>query len=565
MGRQRRKPQAARPESPRGRLNAQVAAALLAAVCLAAYWNSFSGGFLLDNGTIILKDPRLRAVEWQNVLDIFTRQYWWPSFESRLFRPVTTLTYWLNYSVFGNGEDPFGYHAVNLLLHWANAVLAFSLIRAVTRRPWIALAAAAVFAVHPLTVEAVTNVVGRADLLAGMSVVGGLLLYLRFLESDGRRSAAWLAGLGASYLAGVFCKESAVVLPGIMLLHDVAFPSDGSSSKLAAVRHGLARAWPAYLAVFPGLVALMWARWILFRFSPLFGEFGSDNVIAIAPVWSGAMTAVKVVGYYLALVVWPARLSCDYSYNAITLFGGSFGSGQDPHAWVALVVMLGLLAGALVAWRRNRAVFFFMGFSAAAFLPTANFLFPIGTVMAERLMYLPLVGLAAVAALTLAALGRRALDAVPGGARRGLAIAWTLAAVAVIAALGARTVARNDDWTSNQRLWSSSAQAAPDSIKVIRGLALSSMASDPSGGRVDDALGIALRGLRVIERAPLPLAHMPVALFEDIGGYYYVKSQQLLARGEPGPARETLGQALAVLTRAAQIDREINRRGGSGW
>jgi tetratricopeptide (TPR) repeat protein len=556
----RRKPDAALPVAGSS-LALPLAAALLAAVCLVAYWNSFRAQFLLDSQTVILSDPRLRSVEWQSIWDIFTRQYWWPSLESRLFRPLTTLSYWFNYSVLGNGENPFGYHAVNLLAHWVNAVLAFSLVRAVTRRPWVALGAAAAFAVHPLTVEAVTNTVGRADLLAGMSVVGGLLLYLRFLRSAGRRAAACLAGLGACYLAGVFCKESAVVLPGIMLLHDVAFPAERAWSRVAAARRWLARTWPAYLCVLPGLAVLAWARWALFHDSPLFGEFGSDNPIAIASAWTGGMTAVKVAGYYLALVAWPAKLSCDYSYNAITLFGGSLASGQDLHAWVALAVMFGLLAGAVVAWRRDRAVFFFMGFSAAAFLPTANLLFPIGTIMAERLMYLPLVGMTAAASLTFVALGRRVLDALPGGARRGLDIAWKLAAVAVVAALVARTVARNDDWASGQRLWSSSAQAAPDSIKVIRGLALTTMASDPSGGRVDESIGIALRGLRITEQAPLPLPHMPAALFEDIGGYYHAKGMQLLARGEAGPAREAFGQTVAMLTRAEQIDREINRLG----
>jgi tetratricopeptide (TPR) repeat protein len=548
--------------APRGSgLSLPVAASVLAVICLAAYWNSFRAPFLLDNGAIILKDPRLRSVDWQSVWNIFTLHYWWPAFESRLFRPVTTLSYWLNYSVLGNGENPFGYHAVNLLLHWLNGVLAFSLVRAITRRPGAAFAAAVVLVVHPLTVESVTNVVGRADLLAGMSVVGGLLLYRQFLTSGGSRSAAALAGLGAICLAGVFCKESAVVLPGVMLLHDVAFPADGAASKAAAVRRWLARAWPAYGVVLFALAVLAWARWMLFRYSPLSGEFGSDNLIAIAPAWTGVMTAVKVAGYYLALLVWPAKLSCDYSYNAVTLFGGTLSSGQDPHAWLAMAALIGLATGAAFAWRRDRAVFFFLGFAAAAFLPTSNLLFPIGTIMAERLMYLPLLGLAAAASLTLAALGGRVLDLAPSGARLGVKVAWTIAVVAWLAAFFARTVVRNGDWTEGQRFWASSARAAPDSVKVIRGLAAVMMASDPSGGRVDDALEIAARGLRITEQVPLPLAHMPAALFEEVGAYCFGKATQLSARGEVGQAQEMLGQSVAMLERAERIDREISRLG----
>ena len=87
-------------------LSLPVAASVLALLCLVAYWNSFRAVFLLDNETIILKDPRLRSVDWQSVRDIFTHHYWWPSLESRLFRPVTTLSYWFNYSVLGNGAKP---------------------------------------------------------------------------------------------------------------------------------------------------------------------------------------------------------------------------------------------------------------------------------------------------------------------------------------------------------------------------------------------------------------------------------------------------------------------------
>ena len=72
------------------------APAILALACLAAYWNSFRAGLLLDSQTLILKVPRLTAATWQNVRDIFAHQYWWPSLESHLHRPVTTLSYWVS-------------------------------------------------------------------------------------------------------------------------------------------------------------------------------------------------------------------------------------------------------------------------------------------------------------------------------------------------------------------------------------------------------------------------------------------------------------------------------------
>ena len=537
------------------------AAAVLALVCAAAYWNSFRADLLFDNQTIILKDPRLAALSWQGVRDIFTHHYWWPSLESHLYRPVTTLSYWLNYSVFGNGAGPSGYHAVNLLLHWLNAMLAFSLTRAVSGRAWPALIGAAVFACHPLTVESVTNVVGRADLLAAMSILGGVLLYRRVLACSGWRRRAWLAALGAVYLAGVFCKESAIVLPAVMLLHDVAFPVGRGAAWPETVRRTAARAWPAYLAVVPGAAALLLARWILFRDSPLFGQFASDNPIVIASFWTGVMTAVKVMGYYLALVVWPARLSCDYSYNAVTLFGGTLTSGQDPHAWASLAVLLVLAGAAVAAWRLERAVWFLLGLAAASYLPVSNLLLAIGTIMAERLAYLPLAAMAAAAVVALDAAGRRVRAVWAPRAEPGLRAAAAVAAIVVTAALAARTVGRNEDWTSEERLWTSSEAAAPQSIKVHRALAAIAMQSDPSGGRADDAIGIASRGLRVLEQAPLPLPHAPAALYEELGTYHAAKARRLAGGGATGQARAALRDAVRMYERAAEIDRAIARLG----
>jgi tetratricopeptide (TPR) repeat protein len=554
------------------RLSLPLAAGVLAVVCASAYWNSFRAGFLLDNQSIVLQDIRLRAIDWQSLRSIFTFNYWWPTFESDLFRPLTTLTYWINYSVLGNGQDPAGYHAVNLLLHWANAVLAFALVREVTRRSWPALIAAAVFAAHPLTVESVTNVVGRADLLAGMSTLGGLWLYLRFLGETGRqarrdeqvrplRTRLLLAGLAATYLAGVFCKESAVVLPAMIVLHDVAFPPVEGPTRLAALRGSAMRVFPAYVSLLPGAAALVLARWAMFHNSPIFAQNGADNPIAIAGFWTGLMTAVKVAGYYLALFLWPVTLSCDYSCNQITLFGWTLASGQDLHAWIAIAVFAGLLAVVGVTWRRDRAVAFFLGLAAIAFAPVANVFFPIGTIMAERLMYGPLVGLAAALVLGLAAGGERLLATRPANARRTWTFAARAAGLGVVIALAARTIARNEDWTSAFRLWSAAVEATPNNYKAYRALAAQIMESDPSGGRVDEALDTALRGVRILEQTPLPLAHLPAGLYADVGWYYTRKAEALTAGGQQDAAHPVLARALERLQQAVRIDREMNRQG----
>jgi tetratricopeptide (TPR) repeat protein len=194
-----------------------------------------------------------------------------------------------------------------------------------------------------------------------------------------------------------------------------------------------------------------------------------------------------------------------------------------------------------------------------AFLPTSNLLFPIGTIMAERLMYVPLVGLTAAAVLAAALAGTRLQAAQSQANRRAWAIGGILLAAAAVAALSARTIIRNEDWTSSARLWSSAARTVPGSYKVYKALALEAMESDPSGRRVDEAIGLATRSIDIVEQAHLPLLQQPAGLYAEAGSYRLRKAQMLSGSGSMREAQAEVARALALLTHAETIDREINR------
>jgi hypothetical protein len=129
---------------------------------LAAYSNSFQAGLIYDSTPILLKDPRLHTVTGQNLGLILTKEYWYPPTGNGLYRPLTTLSYLFNYAVLGNGSQPVGYHVVNYLIHGANATLAFLLGLTLFGETAAAFAMAALWAVHPVLTESVTNVSGSA-------------------------------------------------------------------------------------------------------------------------------------------------------------------------------------------------------------------------------------------------------------------------------------------------------------------------------------------------------------------------------------------------------------------
>ena len=534
---------AKRPRIPRSapwRKHAFFIAALWIAA-LVAYSNSFRAGLAFDSQRVILTDSRIQADTPENVRQIWTGDYYNGTGSSALYRPLTTLTYLWNYAVLGDGPNAAGYHQVNFALHALNIALVYLLGLAVFGEAWPAFAMAALWALHPILTESVTNVAGRADLLAAFGVLAGLLCYVRSTHSAstppnatktaqvGRtptgcplgppapqvrplRSWAWMAALAASAAVAVFSKESGVVLIAVMVAYDVAF-ADRGQRKLVG-----------YIAVLTPIgVWFAMRKSALAQVSSLLISYG-DNPLQGAGFWLSRLTAVKVMGSYLWLLIWPARLSPDYSYNRIPL-----STGMDFKAILALLVWIAIAAAAFVSYRRARPVLFFIAFFAVTIAPVANLAILVGSIMAERFLYLPSVGFVGVLVWGALALRRR----VPAR--------WMAAALTVVClALAARTWARNADWFDDRTLWASAVQVCPDSYKTHENLAMLALAQPQPDYPA---------ATREVERALAILDPLPDD--RSMPGVYGTAGQCYRARGD-------LGRALAMLLRGRNIDRAWN-------
>jgi protein O-mannosyl-transferase len=446
----------------------------LVAVTLMAFSNSFGTGFALDNRMLLLSDPRIQDASAANVSLILRHTYWWPNGEAGIYRPLTSLTYLFNYAILGNGNRAAGYHWINFLLHATNVllvfVLALRLLAHRTRAFRLAFFIALLWAVHPLLTESVTNIAGRADLLAGMAILGGYLIYLKSAEASGRSRTLWLAGLAGTTAAGAFCKESALVLPGVIVLHELACGKSGRMRRAAA---GCA-------ATLAPIGVMLWLRAGVLAASPP-AEFPFvDNPIAGAGLWIGRLTAVKVLAHYLWLAFWPVKLSSDYSYSQIQLVRGT------PQDWIAWATVAATLIAIAFLWRRDRLAFLFACFAFLNLLPTSNLLFPIGTIMAERFLYLPVLGL--IAAIVVAT------------DRVGPA---PLAVVCLIAgAFTVRTWMRNLDWTDDLTMAEATVVTSPGSFKAHQLLAASLFQSDPTHGNIDRVLAEADKSVAILGALP---------------------------------------------------------------
>lgn len=395
---------------------------ILILVCLTAlfYGNSLFNGFTMDDELYILRNPQ--------VTEPSLKLLFAPNALSNVFRPVTFATLALNWMA--AGYRPFGYHLINLLLHSGVVILLLLLLRNVLARlgdgELISFAAAILFAVHPLHTEAVSSIVGRSEVLAA-----GFLLAAWLFHVHDRSIPALLA-----FALALLSKESAIGLLPLVLAGDYL--------------NGRLKAWTRYAGIAALTLLYVAALWKVQG-----GHFGAanvaviDNPLTLLPPHLRVLNAIRIAWKYVGLLVFPATLSCDYSYNQITLFA------DLRHLALPAVAATGTLVLWIVATWKGRAVSLVAGaIYFAGFAATSNILTATGTIFAERLAYFPSAGFCLLAAFLFTWLEKR---------RR--AAAFTLLAVAV-AGLGIRTVARNRDWRDNASLYLSAADAVPNSAKM---------------------------------------------------------------------------------------------------
>lgn len=483
-----------------------VAVAALCGIALLAYSNSFHGGFVLDCNQLLLHDPRIQKVSAANFDQILHRTYWWPYGESGLYRPLATLSYLFNYSVLGNGESPAGYHWVNFLLHLTNVLLVYALGLRLMNSRRLAFATAALWSVHPVLTESVSYMVGRPELLAGAGVLGGFLLYLIGTESSGVRRWAALVGAAVAAGIGVFSKESAVTLIGLIALYELAWWKQ---------RRHVRRRIIGSIAIAVPIAAMLVLRAQVLAASPPARFPFLDNPLVNAGFIEGKLTALAVTASYLWRLVSPITLSADYSWAQIPTFHGT------PAEWLSILAVTAVAAAVVWSWRVNRTIFFFAAFAAVTFLPGSNLLFPIGTLMAERLLYLPAIGFCACLVVLLAS------------NRFGPAIAALL-----LVGYGLRTWERNIDWSDNMHMAQAMVETSPDSFKTQKTLAFLLFHADESHGNLRDVIAHAEKGIAVLD--PVSNVDNDAESYRFAGNYHFFK-------GDFPRASELFKRSLAIM------------------
>ncbi len=382
-------------------------ASLLFAAALAAYGNAFFGSFQFDDFNVIVRQGAVHSLG-----------AWWDSMPG--IRPLLKLSYALSWSAGGGGT--YAFHAVNIMLHAANVLLVWQVLRTLFERMGVAgegfaaFAAALLFALHPAHTEAVTYLSGRSSSMMAFFYLASLLAYLR-------GAPRWVSP--ALFLAALATKEVAVTLPFALLLCealDVRRPFDLRAALRRQVLH-----WGVLGLGLTLMAALPRYREML------------EASLALRPFADQLALQTGAIARHVGVLILAVPPNIDPQVAAV-----------PPIAGLAVVaaIAVGCALLRVQPWYALALLWFFLH------LAPTNSLLPRLDAVNDRQLYLASIGPLALAGL--------ALSLMPRG-RVALA-----AALALVLALG--TVLRNRDYRSEVALWTETARLSPGKARAFNNL-----------------------------------------------------------------------------------------------
>eukprot|EP00066_Takifugu_rubripes_P025298 XP_011614564.1 PREDICTED: transmembrane and TPR repeat-containing protein 1 isoform X3 [Takifugu rubripes] len=385
---------------------------VLASLCALCYSNSVHGELVHDDVWAIVNNPDVRADS--SLRKIFSDDFWGKPMSDntshKSYRPLCILTFKLN--VLLHGMNPFYFHVTNLLLHCAvTCLLMYTCECCVFEDGLLAFVTALIFAVHPIHTEAVTGVVGRADVLACMLFLLAFLSYISHML--GSRFSDFL------HISSPFTKRACFISVCVLIILSVRL-------------------------------------WLMGGSMPLFSE--QDNPASFSPY---LLTRILTYSYLLSFNAWlllvPVVLCYDWQVGSIPLVE-SLGDLRNGATVLLALVIITLCIRCLFSLKESREILVGVLFLVFPFIPASNLFFRVGFVVAERVLYMPSMGYC-----ILVALGVSRLCTVVG--RYGTTVV-SVSVVLLLLSFSWKTVHQNQVWLSREALFRSGIRTLPHNAKV---------------------------------------------------------------------------------------------------
>ena len=413
-----------------------LAGAILVVVVFACYANSLGNDFVFDDEFLVPTYSRIR--NFSQLLQTMLDSY----------RPVRNASYAIDFLVWG--LRPFGFHLTNVLIHAANAVLVFLLIRRISEKLSTAVVAALIFAVHPIQTDSVSYVSGRRDVLFTLFYLAAFYAYLIYRA---KQSRIWFVLFLGFWGLSVMSKEMAVSLPLVIFLWNLCDQwgeAAGSwprrfiqASRRALVKDRWLYALLTVASVGIGVYAIFFQR--------ASGRAGGSSV----EYWGGSLyatflTVARVHAWYLKQLIYP---------TPIAQYFGAFDISTSLLDWRvlgAIGLIGGVLIGAAVLLKKERLMAFAV-FSYFAALAPVSQIIPHHELLADHYLYLPIVSFSLLVALV--------VNRVAQKGKQPRLIAYGIVGVFIVALAGT-TISRNKDWKNELAVWEANYRSVPNSPRA---------------------------------------------------------------------------------------------------
>jgi len=409
-----------------------------------------------------IKENRVVKQGISGIPDLLTTDYWYgfkegPDTERSglIYRPASMVMFALEWEILP--DTPQLSHFMNVLLYALTCFLVFILLCRLFKNYSIIVpfVCAAIFTIHPIHTEVVSNIKSRDEILCLLFAVGAAINFLKFYTDNSKK--ALLVG-GFLFFLSLLSKETGVTWFACIPL--LLFVAGGLNGKKLGISIGA-------LLLFAGAYFLIRSQ-INIGVSTVGRISIFDNIMANATDLSSRLgTAFYILGRYLLLLFIPHPLVSDYSYAQLEL--KTFGS---PEALISILIHIAAGLYALFTIRKQNLIAFGIFFYFITLFPVSNILFLIGSNMAERFLYTPLFGFCIVFIMLLLKVARGSYVKAGFSNMNQLFSKYsTLLLIGGIFFIGytIKTVSRSSEWKNNLSLFGADVKHSPQSSRIRYG------------------------------------------------------------------------------------------------
>jgi protein O-mannosyl-transferase len=437
----------------------------LVLVCLASLFvasSAIRNWYALDDVHVIFMNARVHSLS--GFWNLFSQTYWPPEDGASLYRPLTMLAFAVQWMI--GGGSPYVFHAINGVLY-ATTCTAFYLLLTELVSARAALVAGLLFAAHPVHVEVTANIVGQAELWVASILFLCTWHYVRRRRAGtfGVRDAV---AITFGFLIACLFKENAIILPALLLAAELTLIPSPFAARVRKV---------APLMVMLGVVAIVF---VVVRTSVI-GRFtgaGQNGVLGISGFDVRVWTALRVILEWARLLVWPAQLSSDYSFQRLDV-----ATAFEPVMLASVALVVGLIAVAVRLRKALPAFGFGVAWIVLTLLIPSNLVVMTGFMLAERALFLASAGVI----VCVAVVGQWVWRTVGESNARVRPMMLGVSALLLIAG-AARSLLRAPVWHDNNTLFRQTVKDVPTSYRAHWMLAENLLEHGPNQEGLDEML-----------------------------------------------------------------------------